>query len=230
MRGIALALLAVAAIAYSLTRELALIAGNRGDVAARRSSITLQNEARQARLRGASSDAASPTPSRSVAEVRRTPPSCSPTIPRLPIATSWTGRCRGRCARWLLRSKVRLPGPAECCRRLSPSCRCHPDGSWRRRPGILGARHLLRSARDRRTGRCARPMAYPARVLALELGAALAAVLMGAVAAEAETRTQPRPMHLDLPHRARGTRFPMMISGACHKQARRPLVGLQNYR
>jgi hypothetical protein len=68
IRGVALALLAIAAIAFSLTSELALIAGNRGDLAAKRGAIIAQTDARQARLRAAQSELVSLAPSRAVAE------------------------------------------------------------------------------------------------------------------------------------------------------------------
>jgi hypothetical protein len=68
IRGVALALLAIAAIAFSLTSELALIAGNRDDLAAKRGAIIAQTDARQARLRAAQSELVSLAPSRAVAE------------------------------------------------------------------------------------------------------------------------------------------------------------------
>jgi hypothetical protein len=67
--GLLLALLAVAAIAFSLTSELALIAGNRGDLVAKRASAVEQNEARRARIASARSELASMVPSRAVAEI-----------------------------------------------------------------------------------------------------------------------------------------------------------------
>jgi hypothetical protein len=70
MRGLSLALLAIAAVAFSLTSELALIAGNRGDMTARRASVVEQSDARRARMQAAQSELAALAPSRPAADVQ----------------------------------------------------------------------------------------------------------------------------------------------------------------
>jgi hypothetical protein len=69
VRGLALLTLAAAAIAFSLTSELALIAGNRGDLAAKRGAIIAQHDARDRRIEAAQSELAALAPSRTAAEV-----------------------------------------------------------------------------------------------------------------------------------------------------------------
>jgi hypothetical protein len=68
VRGMGLAALAVAAICFSLTSELALIGTTRGDLAAERAAILAQSQARQARVDAARSELATLAPSRAVAE------------------------------------------------------------------------------------------------------------------------------------------------------------------
>lgn len=70
IRGLALSLLAAVAIAYSLTSELALVAGTRGDLAAKRASAVEQNEGRHLRIAAAREELSTLAPSRTVAEVR----------------------------------------------------------------------------------------------------------------------------------------------------------------
>jgi hypothetical protein len=69
LRGLMLALLAVAAIAFSLTSELALIGGTRSDLAAKRASVVERNETRRARLQDVRSELSSLAQSRPVAEI-----------------------------------------------------------------------------------------------------------------------------------------------------------------
>ena len=61
---------AVVAIAYSLTSELALMAGSRGDLAAKRASVVEQNDARRARVQSARSELAALAPSRAIADIQ----------------------------------------------------------------------------------------------------------------------------------------------------------------
>jgi hypothetical protein len=70
IRGVALSILAMVAIAYSLTSELALVAGTRGDLAAKRASVIERNGGRLGRIEAAQSELATLAPSRTVAEVR----------------------------------------------------------------------------------------------------------------------------------------------------------------
>jgi hypothetical protein len=68
-RGAALGLLALVAVAYSLTSELSLMAGSRGDLAAKRGAVVTQAEAARERYESARSELATLAPSRPKAEV-----------------------------------------------------------------------------------------------------------------------------------------------------------------
>lgn len=70
VRGAALALLALVAIAYSLTAELQLVATSRGDVVARREATIEQRDDRRDSVKAARAELATLAPSRSVAEVQ----------------------------------------------------------------------------------------------------------------------------------------------------------------
>lgn len=68
-RGVALGMLAVVAVAYSLTSELSLMAGSRGDLAAKRGAVVTQAEATRERYASARAELATLAPSRPKAEV-----------------------------------------------------------------------------------------------------------------------------------------------------------------
>ena len=70
MRGTALTLLALVAIAYSLTAELQLIAMSRGDLVAKREAVIEQRDDRRETTKSARAELASLASSRSVAEVQ----------------------------------------------------------------------------------------------------------------------------------------------------------------
>lgn len=67
-RGVALGMLALVAVAYSLTSELSLMAGSRGDLAAKRGAVVTQAEATRERYDSARSELATLAPSRPKAE------------------------------------------------------------------------------------------------------------------------------------------------------------------
>ena len=69
VRGLALGLLAIMAIAYSLTAELGLMAQSKGDLAAGRASVVEHNAAIRARVRSAQSELNGLASSRPVADV-----------------------------------------------------------------------------------------------------------------------------------------------------------------
>jgi hypothetical protein len=70
LRGLSLALLGLVAVAYSLTAELALVSGSRGDLASQRASEAFQANAAQDRYQRAKLELASLKPSRPVQELQ----------------------------------------------------------------------------------------------------------------------------------------------------------------
>lgn len=70
VRGALLAVLALSAVAFSLTSELSLMATSRGDIVAKRASVVEQHEERKARLQSARGELAQLMPAREEAEIR----------------------------------------------------------------------------------------------------------------------------------------------------------------
>ena len=69
LRGLSLALLGLVAVAYSLTAELALVSGSRGDLASQRASETFQAKANQDRYQRAKRELDTLKPARPVQEL-----------------------------------------------------------------------------------------------------------------------------------------------------------------
>lgn len=69
-RGVALALLAIVAIVYSLSAELSLVAGSRGDLVAKREATIEQHDDRRDSVKSARAELAAQAPSRTVAEAQ----------------------------------------------------------------------------------------------------------------------------------------------------------------
>jgi hypothetical protein len=195
IRGVALALLAVAAIAYSLTSELALIAGNRGDLAATRGAIIAQNDARQARLRAAQSELASLASSRAAAEVEAD-------VAKLFADNPRAGDCHvmdGPVSRSVCPQVAALNGEIARTRRRA-ELQAVIAGLTDAMPTSAGVGAADPASSALSTYLAALGIAVPidvlARwltlvpVLALELGAALAAVLIDAVTAEPKAITK----------------------------------------
>jgi hypothetical protein len=195
VRGSGLSLLAVAAIAYSLTSELALIAGNRGDIAAKRGTIIAQTEARQARLRAAQSELVSLAPSRAVAEVEAD-------VGKLLADNPKAGDCRvmdGPVSRSVCPQVATLNGEIARTRRRA-DLQTLIAGLTDAMPTMAAVGSVDPGSAALQTYLAALGFAVPADVLArwltlipvlaLELGAALAAVLMDTVAAALKTTTK----------------------------------------
>lgn len=69
-RGVALALLALVAIVYSLSAELSLVAGSRGDLVAKREAAIESHDDKRESVRAARAELVALAPSRTVAEVQ----------------------------------------------------------------------------------------------------------------------------------------------------------------
>ena len=87
VRGVALAALATVAIAYSLTAELSLIAGSRGDLLAKREATIESHDDRRQRVKDARGELATLAASRTIEEA-------SADITRLLAANPRAGDCR----------------------------------------------------------------------------------------------------------------------------------------
>jgi hypothetical protein len=191
LRGFMLALLAIAAIAFSLTSELALIGGTRGDVAAKRASVVEQNEARHARLQDARTELSSLALSRPAGEIEAD-------VAKLLADNPKAGDCHvvdGPVSRTVCPQVAMLNGEIARTRRraeLQAAIAKLTDAI----PATtsVGAADPASSALGFYLGLIGVTIAPAALsqwlilvpVLALELGAALAAVLVQAVAAEAK--------------------------------------------
>jgi hypothetical protein len=193
-RGVGLAALAVAAIAFSLTSELALIGTTRGDLAAERAAILAQNQAQQARVEAARLEFATLAPSRPVAEVEADIVTVLADNPKAGDCTRLDGpvsrevcpqiaTLRGEIARSQRRAELQ----ATIGRFADRMPMGHAVKAADPASSALSASLALFGVRVATTTLAEWLVLVP--VLTLELGAALAAVLMESVVAEPAKRS-----------------------------------------
>jgi hypothetical protein len=189
VRGLLLMLLACVAIAYSLTAELSLVAGSRGDLAAKREAAIESHNDRGEVIKAARAELAS-------LPLARTPEEVQAEIQRLLAASPTAGGCRGAAAnayRTVCAKVATLNGEIARARRRTELQQTIAKATDEQTKPAVAVRTADPGAASLATYLATIGLNVPAGkladwmvlvpVLALELGAALSAVLVQAVSA-----------------------------------------------